>query len=82
MNGVAAKCLVILYTPRTQIGLLGSSSLSTVTYIHLKEWPSDVPLFLTNKEACLILYKCMKSLGPQVSELIILPDYSALPSKV
>ena len=32
--------------------------------------------------ACQILYERMKSLGPQVPELIILPVYSALPSQM
>lgn len=32
--------------------------------------------------ACEILYERMKSLGPDVPELIILPVYSALPSEM
>ena len=32
--------------------------------------------------ACEILYERMKSLGPEVPELIILPVYSALPSEM
>lgn len=43
-------------------------------------------LFLTGQEeidtACEILYERMKSLGPDVPELIILPVYSALPSEM
>ena len=46
----------------------------------------DVLLFLTGQEeidtACEILYERMKSLGPEVPELIILPVYSALPSEM
>ena len=32
--------------------------------------------------SCEILYERMKSLGPEVPELIILPVYSALPSEM
>ena len=43
-------------------------------------------LILTGQEeidtACEILYERMKSLGPEVPELIILPVYSALPSEM
>lgn len=43
-------------------------------------------VFLTGQEeidtACEILYDRMKSLGPDVPELIILPVYSALPSEM
>lgn len=42
-------------------------------------------LFLGQEEidtACEILYERMKSLGPDVPELIILPVYSALPSEM
>ncbi|KAK8764648.1 hypothetical protein V5799_032742 [Amblyomma americanum] len=46
----------------------------------------DILLFLTGQEeidtACEILYERMKSLGPDVPELIILPVYSALPSEM
>ena len=46
----------------------------------------DILLFLTGQEeidtACEILYERMKSLGPEVPELIILPVYSALPSEM
>jgi len=46
----------------------------------------DVLLFLTGQEeidtACEVLYERMKSLGPDVPELIILPVYSALPSEM
>lgn len=45
--------------------------------IHLNEPPGDVLLFLTGQEeidtACEVLYERMKSLGPEVPELIILP---------
>lgn len=43
-------------------------------------------MFLTGQEeidtACEILYERMKSLGPDVPELLILPVYSALPSEM
>ena len=46
----------------------------------------DILVFLTGQEeidtACEILYDRMKSLGPNVPELIILPVYSALPSEM
>jgi len=45
-----------------------------------------VLVFLTGQEeidtACEILYERMKSLGPDVPELVILPVYSALPSEM
>ena len=61
--------------------------------IHLRESKfiilillGDILLFLTGQEeidtACEILYERMKSLGPDVPELIILPVYSALPSEM
>ncbi|KAL0984209.1 hypothetical protein UPYG_G00138520 [Umbra pygmaea] len=62
------------------------ASLITVMQIHLTEPPGDVLVFLTGQEeidtACEILYERMKSLGPDVPELIILPVYSALPSEM
>jgi ATP-dependent RNA helicase DHX8/PRP22 len=43
-------------------------------------------LFLTGQEeietACQILYERIKSLGPAVPELLVLPVFSALPSEV
>jgi ATP-dependent RNA helicase DHX8/PRP22 len=43
-------------------------------------------VFLTGKEeidtACEILFERMKTLGPEVPDLIILPVYSALPSEM
>ena len=42
-------------------------------------------VFLGQEEidtSCEILYERMKSLGPEVPELIILPVYSALPSEM
>lgn len=48
--------------------------------------PGDILVFLTGQEeidtACELLYERMKSLGPDVPELIILPVYSALPSEM
>ena len=61
------------------------AALITVMQIHLQEPPGDVLLFLTGQEeidtACQILFERMKSLGPSLPELIILPVYSALPSE-
>jgi hypothetical protein len=43
-------------------------------------------VFLTGQEeidtACEILFERMKTLGPEVPELVILPVYSALPSEM
>ena len=39
-------------------------------------------LTLTAELPCQILFERMKSLGPNVPELIILPVYSALPSEM
>jgi ATP-dependent RNA helicase DHX8/PRP22 len=43
-------------------------------------------VFLTGQEeidtACEILFSRMKTLGPEIPELIILPVYSALPSEM
>lgn len=73
----------VLYTKEPETDYL-DASLITVMQIHLREPPGDVLLFLTGQEeidtACEILYERMKSLGPDVPELIILPVYSALPS--
>jgi ATP-dependent RNA helicase DHX8/PRP22 len=64
---------------------LDAALVSTIQ-IHLSEPPGDILVFLTGQEeidtACEILYERMKSLGPQVPELIILPVYSALPSEM
>merc|ERR1711988_1924682 len=62
------------------------ASLITIMQIHLNEPPGDILLFLTGQEeidtACEVLFERMKSLGPEVPELIILPVYSALPSEM
>ncbi|XP_037034697.1 ATP-dependent RNA helicase DHX8 [Bradysia coprophila] len=75
----------VLYTKEPETDYL-DASLITVMQIHLREPPGDVLLFLTGHEeidtACEILYERMKSLGPDVPELIILPVYSALPSEM
>uniref|UniRef100_UPI00358F02B1 ATP-dependent RNA helicase DHX8 isoform X2 n=1 Tax=Myxine glutinosa TaxID=7769 RepID=UPI00358F02B1 len=75
----------ILYTKEPETDYL-DASLITVMQIHLTEPPGDILLFLTGQEeidtACEILYERMKSLGPEVPELIILPVYSALPSEM
>ncbi|XP_014680531.1 PREDICTED: ATP-dependent RNA helicase DHX8-like [Priapulus caudatus] len=75
----------ILYTKEAETDYL-DASLITVMQIHLTEPPGDVLIFLTGQEeidtACEILYERMKSLGPEVPDLIILPVYSALPSEM
>ncbi|XP_050431567.1 ATP-dependent RNA helicase DHX8 [Adelges cooleyi] len=75
----------VLYTKEPETDYL-DASLITVMQIHLREPPGDILLFLTGQEeidtACEILYERMKSLGPDIPELIILPVYSALPSEM
>ena len=75
----------ILYTREPETDYL-DASLITVMQIHLNEPPGDILLFLTGQEeidtSCEILYERMKSMGPDVPELIILPVYSALPSEM
>jgi ATP-dependent RNA helicase DHX8/PRP22 len=75
----------ILYTKEPETDYL-DASLITVMQIHLSEPQGDILVFLTGQEeidtACQILYERMKSLGPLVPELIILPVYSALPSEM
>ncbi|CAG5108334.1 Similar to pea: ATP-dependent RNA helicase DHX8 (Drosophila melanogaster) [Cotesia congregata] len=75
----------IMYTKEPETDYL-DAALITVMQIHLREPPGDILLFLTGQEeidtACEILYERMKSLGPDVPELIILPIYSALPSEM
>ncbi|XP_034716286.1 ATP-dependent RNA helicase DHX8 isoform X4 [Etheostoma cragini] len=75
----------VLYTKEPETDYM-DASLITVMQIHLTEPPGDVLVFLTGQEeidtACEILYERMKSLGPNVPELIILPVYSALPSEM
>ncbi|XP_034563460.1 ATP-dependent RNA helicase DHX8-like [Notolabrus celidotus] len=75
----------VLYTKEPETDYL-DASLITAMQIHLTEPPGDILVFLTGQEeidtACEILYERMKSLGPDVPELIILPVYSALPSEM
>merc|ERR1719266_406607 len=75
----------ILYTREPETDYL-DASLITIMQIHLNDPPGDILLFLTGQEeidtACEVLYERMKSLGPEVPELIILPVYSALPSEM
>ncbi|XP_041817936.1 ATP-dependent RNA helicase DHX8-like [Chelmon rostratus] len=75
----------VLYAREPETDYL-DASLITVMQIHLTEPPGDILVFLTGQEeidtACEILYERMKSLGPDVPELIILPVYSALPSEM
>lgn len=47
--------------------------------------PLPVPSLFLKQEietACQILYERMKSLGPAVPELLVLPVFSALPSEI
>ncbi|CAL8099006.1 unnamed protein product [Orchesella dallaii] len=75
----------ILYTKEPETDYL-DAALITVMQIHLNEPPGDILLFLTGQEeidtACEVLFERMKSMGPDVPELIILPVYSALPSEM
>ena len=75
----------ILYTKDPEEDYL-DAALLTVMQIHLSEPQGDILVFLTGQEeidtACQILFERMKSLGPLVPELIILPVYSALPSEM
>jgi len=75
----------ILYTREPETDYL-DASLITIMQIHLNEPTGDVLLFLTGQEeidtACEVLFERMKSMGPEVPELIILPVYSALPSEM
>ena len=75
----------VLYTKEAETDYL-DAALIAVMQIHLTEPPGDILVFLTGQEeidtSCEILYERMKSLGPEVPELIILPVYSALPSEM
>jgi len=75
----------ILYTREPETDYL-DASLITVMQIHLTEPPGDILVFLTGQEeidtACEVLFERMKSLGPEVPDLIILPVYGALPSEM
>jgi ATP-dependent RNA helicase DHX8/PRP22 len=75
----------VFYSKQPETDYL-DAALQVVMQIHLTEPEGDVLLFLTGKEeidtACQILFERMKSLGPGVPELIILPAYSAQPSEM
>ncbi|KAL7670974.1 hypothetical protein ACOME3_005889 [Neoechinorhynchus agilis] len=75
----------LLYTKEPETDYL-DAALITVMQIHLTEPAGDILLFLTGQEeidtACEVLFARMKSLGPEVPELIILPVYSSLPSEM
>lgn len=75
----------VLYTKEPESDYM-DAALITVMQIHLTEPEGDVLLFLTGQEeidtAAEVLFTRMKSLGPAVPELIILPVYSALPSEM
>jgi ATP-dependent RNA helicase DHX8/PRP22 len=74
----------VMYTLEPETDYM-DAALITVMQIHLSEPPGDILLFLTGQEeidtACEILHERMKSLGPLVPELLVLPVYSALPSE-
>nr|CAD7592945.1 unnamed protein product [Timema genevievae] len=78
----------VLYTKEPETDYL-DASLITVMQIHLREPPGNAVTFYCFSrvkkrliQQCEILYERMKSLGPDVPELIILPVYSALPSEM
>ncbi|VDN52257.1 unnamed protein product [Dracunculus medinensis] len=75
----------ILYTREPETDYLDAAHI-TVMQIHLTEPPGDILVFLTGQEeidtSCEVLYERMKSLGPGVPQLIILPVYGALPSEM
>lgn len=75
----------IMYSREPESDYL-DSALTTIMQIHLSEGPGDILLFLTGKEeidtSCEILHERMKSLGPSVPELVVLPIYGALPSEI
>ncbi len=62
------------------------ASVNTVTNIHRYDPPGDILLFLTGRAeidtARKLLVERVEALGSKVSELVILPIYSALPSEV
>jgi ATP-dependent RNA helicase DHX8/PRP22 len=75
----------VLYTKEPEADYLDAAMI-TVMQIHLTEPEGDILLFLTGQEeidlSAQTLFERMKSLGPSVPELIILPVYSALPSEM
>ncbi len=75
----------VLYIKEAERDYL-DAALIAVMQIHLTDPPGDILVFLTGQEeidtSCEILYERMKSLGPEVPELIILPVYSVFPSEI
>jgi ATP-dependent RNA helicase DHX8/PRP22 len=75
----------VLYTKQPEADYL-DAALITVMQIHLTEPEGDVLLFLTGQDeidtAASVLFERLKSLGPAVPELVILPVYSSLPSEM
>lgn len=75
----------ILYSKTPQMDYI-ESSLDIVMDIHINEGPGDILVFLTGQDeidtCCEILYERVKALTNTISELVILPIYSALPSDI
>ncbi|CAL9737082.1 pre-mRNA-splicing factor ATP-dependent RNA helicase Prp22p [Monosporozyma servazzii] len=75
----------VLYSQTPQMDYI-EASLDCVMDIHINNGPGDILVFLTGQEeidsCCEILYERVKTLGDAISELLILPVYSALPSEV
>eukprot|EP00924_Labyrinthula_sp_SR-Ha-C_P015130 augustus_masked-scaffold_9-processed-gene-9.42-mRNA-1 protein AED:0.01 eAED:0.02 QI:0/-1/0/1/-1/1/1/0/827 len=75
----------IFYTNEPEADYV-DAALVTVMQIHLSEPKGDILLFLTGQEeietSAEILYNRMKSIGPNVAKLHILPAYGALPSEM
>lgn len=75
----------VLYSSKPQMDYI-ESALDTTMEIHINEPEGDILVFLTGQEeidtCCEILYERVKALEGTISELIILPVYSALPSEI
>ncbi|CAL9731413.1 pre-mRNA-splicing factor ATP-dependent RNA helicase Prp22p [Monosporozyma unispora] len=75
----------VLYSQSPQMDYI-EASLDCVMDIHINNGPGDILVFLTGQEeidsCCEILYERVKTLGDAISELLILPVYSALPNEV
>lgn len=75
----------ILYTREPEMDYF-AAVLDSVIQIHISEPRGDILVFLTGQDeidtCCEALYGRMKLLGDTVSELLILPIYSSLPSEM